>query len=82
MYVCVCVCVCVCEQVWTYMGQPLVYWAVAVLDRSVAVCYSVLQCVAVFCSVLQCVAVFCSVLQLYSRMWPYWTGVLQCVAMW
>ena len=58
MYVCVCVCVCVCEQVWTYMGQPLVYWAVAVLDRSVAVCYSVLQCVAVFCSVLQCVAVY------------------------
>ena len=71
-YVCVCVCACVCEQVWTYMGQRLVHWAVAVLDRSVAVC----------CGVLQCVAVWCSVLQLYSGMWPYWTGVLQRVAMW
>jgi len=30
---------------------------------SVAVCYSVLQCVAMWCSVLQCVAVRCSVLQ-------------------
>ena len=30
---------------------------------SIAVYYSVLQCVAVYCSVLQCVAVWCSVLQ-------------------
>jgi len=37
------------------------------LSQSVAVCYSVLQCVVVWCSVLQalqCVAVRCSVLQL------------------